>query len=61
MEHILDRACRAFHYAHTAFLALFMIDNTEIVLDRNSAEFTGSGAKAAAAAVSAGELCARLP
>ena len=59
MEHVLDRACRALHYAHTAFFALFMIDDTEIVLNLDSSEFTGLRAQSAADAGS-GAVFARL-
>ena len=48
MDTVLDRAGRALHDAHSARLALFVIDHTDIVLDRDRAEFARPRANAAA-------------
>ena len=48
MDEILDRAGRALNNAHAALLALFVVDDSEVVFDVDRVEFTGSLAHAAA-------------
>ena len=48
MDEILDRAGRALYYAHAALLALFVVNDSEVVFDMDGVKFTGSLAHAAA-------------
>ena len=48
MNEILDRAGRALNNAHAALLALFVVNDSEVVFDVDRVEFTGSLAHAAA-------------
>ena len=63
VDEILDRAGRALYYAHAALLALFVVDDSEVVFDMDGVKFTGSLTHAAADAgdvASLAGICALL-